>query len=153
MIRKLLTILIVTASMLLPSGCTHNNGDIGPWFGQWKMTRMDIDGVADAEYQGNIYWSFQTNIFQMKKITPGVVNHADTRWGTWSEEGDCLLLNFTYSSALTPPGSGVYTPLPETYIPADQVSRLEILKRPGDSMELSFTTPQGKQITYYLIKW
>ena len=31
-------------------GCTHNNGDIGPWFGQWKVERIDKDGMPDPDY-------------------------------------------------------------------------------------------------------
>ena len=34
------------------SGCTHNNGDIGPWFGTWQVTGIDADGAPLAEYDG-----------------------------------------------------------------------------------------------------
>ena len=39
--------------------CTHNNGDIGVWFGLWKVTSVEVDGSADRKYKGNMYFSFQ----------------------------------------------------------------------------------------------
>lgn len=140
--------------MLLTPSCTHNNGDIGSWFGIWKLTAMEVDGVTDSSYEGDIFWSFQTSVFKMTEATAEDLRERDERWGTWTEEGGDLLLNFTHSSDAFPGGGvGSYAPLPATYIPANQVSRLKILKYPGSEMELSFTTSSGKQITYFLTRW
>ncbi|MDE6266351.1 MAG: lipocalin-like domain-containing protein [Muribaculaceae bacterium] len=152
--KRTLFILLTMISMTLISSCTHNNGDIGPWFGQWKLSELKIDGVADPAYKGDVFWSFQTNIFMMKEmLTDGTGQWADMRWGSWEESDGELLLIFTFSSDHTPPGQGSYHPLPGMYLPTNQVSHLKILKYPGSKMELSYTTPEGKQITYYLERW
>ena len=31
--------------MVTLSSCTHNNGDIGPYFGTWKLLSINVDGV------------------------------------------------------------------------------------------------------------
>ena len=45
MMKRALHILIIMLSMAALSSCTHNNGDIGPYFGTWKMLSIEVDGV------------------------------------------------------------------------------------------------------------
>ena len=59
-IYSLLTIFSLT---FLPS--CQNNGDIGPWYGMWKLTSLTIDGEEDPAYEGNVFWKFQTGVVQM----------------------------------------------------------------------------------------
>ena len=46
--RTISTLLI---AILLPviAGCTRNDGDIGTWFGSWKLERITIDGLIDEK--------------------------------------------------------------------------------------------------------
>ncbi|MDE7153487.1 MAG: lipocalin-like domain-containing protein [Muribaculaceae bacterium] len=152
--KRIILFLTAIVALTLAPSCTHNNGDIGSWFGIWKVTSIKVDGVADSSYDGNIFWSFQSSVFQMKQVVAGEGIGRDERWGTWSEESGDLLLDFTHSSNAFPGGGiGSYQPLPATYLPANQVSRLKILKYPGSEMELSYTSETGKQITYSLKRW
>ena len=50
---------------LAMTGCTHNDGDIGEWFGEWHLQSIEIDGAADADYDGDVLWKFQNNIVDM----------------------------------------------------------------------------------------
>ena len=31
--------MILLAALLVVASCTTNNGDIGPWFGTWRVTK------------------------------------------------------------------------------------------------------------------
>ena len=53
-------VLLVT----LAAGCTHNNGDIGSWFGTWNVERIEIDGVAQADYQGQYFFQFSLSLLR-----------------------------------------------------------------------------------------
>lgn len=149
--KKYISILTLTATLLMMASCSHNNGDIGPWFGQWKLIEIKVDGVTDYSYNGNIFWSFQTHVFQMKEVIGDISPVSDTRWGTWEENGGELLLNFTYMNSEHK--EIYYDPLTATFLPPHEISRLKILKRPGSEMELSYTSPDGKLITYFLKRW
>lgn len=133
--------------------CTRNNGDIGPWFGSWQLTEIEIDGAKVSSYGENIFWAFQNDVFSMKYVYPNDPGHSvDDRWGTWEESGDAIKLNFTHSDDSYAPGTGIYAPLKETGIPANEVSTLVIIKKPGTKAVLSYTDSAGKIYTYHLIK-
>ena len=54
--RKALRIIAAVVMTAISGSCTHNNGDIGPWFGEWKLTSIEIDGSPDAAYKANTFW-------------------------------------------------------------------------------------------------
>lgn len=51
-------------AMLVLASCTTNNGDIGPWFGMWKVAEIRCDGVREEQYGGNIFFKFQSTVFE-----------------------------------------------------------------------------------------
>ena len=98
--RTIITLLI---AILLPviAGCTRNDGDIGTWFGSWKLERITIDGLIDEKYQGDIFWQFQSSVFCMRKILP--YNEHEERWGTWKGLAATATVHPTVKTC-TPPG-------------------------------------------------
>ena len=96
-----ISFIIIVVSLL---SCTHNNGDIGPLFGQWKLTTLLIDENPDKNYKGNIYFSFQNDVTNMKIINDNQ-NVYDT-YGHWKQEGNKLLLIYD---------DPIFPPLLETY--------------------------------------
>lgn len=152
--RKALRIIAAVVMTAISGSCTHNNGDIGPWFGEWKLTSIEIDGTPDAAYKGNIFWAFQTSVIEMiqvEPVTPDVSDYGQ-RWGTWSQEENTLTLNFTHHDDNAAEGSGKYTPYPATHLPGG-VSKLGIIKLSGSEIKLSYTANDGKTYTYSLKKW
>ena len=138
--------------MVALSSCTHNNGDIGPYFGTWKMLSVEIDGEVDAGYSGNVFWKFQNKVVCMLRVNEE--NHTTTEcWGTWEENDNVLQLNFTHEDYYHKPGSSYYSPLPETYLPSEQVLGLDIISLSGSSMQLKYVTAEGKEIEYKFKKW
>lgn len=150
--KKSLYILLAIISGTLMS-CTHNNGDIGDWFGTWKMESMVIDdGRVDSGYNGDIIWKFQSDIVLISQVND--VEHSTINsFGTWVQLDDTLLLNFTYSDNSFPePGTGPYCPPSVTRIPSGE-STMTIRELSGSKIVLSFTDSSGSVIVYTLKKW
>ena len=97
--------------------CTHNDGDIGKWFGTWAVQSISVDGVPDDDYHGDILWKFQSDVFSMLRFSADPVDHSYQQvWGSWCEDGDALVLRFGYSDDSYAPGTGIYAPFAETLI-------------------------------------
>ena len=153
------TLLILVMSVIF-CGCTHNNGDIGQWFGTWQITSIDINGSAEKDYHGNMFWKFQNNIIEMVLLD---VEEPDATiactWGTWAEDADCLLLNFThtdneYDHVAGENWQGRYFPLGESHLPYGEITRLRIVSSDGNKLTLSYESTSQPDIvyTYTLIK-
>lgn len=137
-IIRLSLILAVIATAF--AGCTQNNGDISPWFGYWRMTSLTIDGEPAPDYDGNITWSFQSNIVF---INTGLPYHEyDEGVGTWSAEGSTLTIDFTHSH-----GQGnyefMYTPPAVLRLPDDRPADFTITHQTGRRTDLRRTLPDG----------
>lgn len=147
--NRILALMFLIVSL---SSCTHNNGDIGDYFGMWKLETITIDGEKDSEYEGNVFWRFQNEVIGMTRVNEEM--HASSgSYGTWKElEGDVLQLNFTHSDNYNPAGSFYYSPLPETYLPVG-ISNLDILSQSGSEMKLRYMDVDGRQIDYKFKKW
>lgn len=139
-IARLTTILIVGICLL--TGCTHNNGDIGPFFGKWKMTKMAIDGEEDKDYEGNIFWSYQSTTISMLRVVDDM--SSVLTYGNWSTNDDYSILNISFPDDIFPP-------LAETKLPRE--ATLQIIKLKGSEMILQYITPEDELLTYYFTKW
>ena len=64
---------VVAIVLTIVAACTKNNGDIGVWFGLWKVTSVEVDGSADRKYKGNVYAGSQNTTFEQK---PGKQQHT-----------------------------------------------------------------------------
>ncbi len=154
-LRHLIIVLTLPLMFLLNS-CTRNNGDIGPWFGMWQLMEIQTDGVPDADYKQNIFWSFQNDVFSMnwQGVNPGELIRIQV-WGTWSEHDGVLALDFTHSEDKFPAdGSGegfnIYKPYKEIHLPYGEVSDLRIVTMKGADMELTYQ-PAGEETVYTYI--
>lgn len=133
--------------------CTHNNGDIGPFFGTWKVTEITIDSHSDESYKGNMFWAFQTSVINMRTVDTATNLSNDESWGSWEEDGNTLRLFFTHTDDSNPSqGSHKYTPLPASHLPAG-VSDLSIISISASDMKLEYSDPNGTVYGYSLKKW
>lgn len=140
---KKLSIILIFIAMLLPlSSCLHNNGDIGPWFGQWKVTEIQIDGEKDAEYQGDGFFCFQSSTIKVLRSYPEN-NGAVSMFGNWKEEDGYMSVFFHDRED---------SPRFRAYFHLDKSSRLTVVKRSGSKV-LKYTAEDGKEYTYFLKKW
>lgn len=146
---KRLSYIFLLAAALLLGACTQNNGQIGPWFGTWRLDRIDIDGNADKAYPGNVIWKFHSDIVAIIAVDD-IEHDAIPAWGTWSEENGVLTLNFTYSDTDNPNQWDKYTPPASTHIPAG-ISRLDIVSLSTARIILKYVSSDATY-TYYLKK-
>lgn len=89
MMKKTLYILALL-SMLTLGACTHNDGDIGNWFGTWHILDISRDGekvITNGEY----FFQFQSSVFRVSIVN----GHEQTieSFGTWddSTEGKIII--------------------------------------------------------------
>ena len=136
--------LIIIALLLCGmSGCTHNNGDIGPWFGTWQVTGIDADGAPLAEYDGNVVLKFQSHVMESRTQYD---HHSYTAyWCSWHEEEGALILEIN-------PGEESAGYVPELHIPWIPVNTLRILSLTGSNACLSRLSDEGTEYKYYLKK-
>lgn len=137
--------------LFMLSGCTQNNGNIGPYFGLWKLSELTINGEADPAYHDNIVWKFQSAAISMIRI----LDHHESSdcYGTWKEtDPKTLQMEFIYHDDSDPKGTWKYAPLPETHLPTGIFS-LEIIHLSSKRMQLKYQNPDGTVYGYKLEKW
>lgn len=142
--------LIITAviAVFASTSCTHNNGDIGEWFGKWHLQSIEVNSVNDEDYDGNIVWKFQNNIVEMDVID----GHTHTEhYGTWKESDGKLILDFTHKDDNHEAGTGQYAPPAQTYLPSAVVG-LKILKLSSSQLILQYDADASTVIVYTLRK-
>ncbi len=137
---KRIHIIIIALVGLLSVACTHNNGDIGPLFGKWKVTAIETDGFQAPEYTGNVFFNFQSHTVEVTEILPEYVTYDG--YGTWSRNGDELMLIFPDAN-LQPPGASL--------LPAQ--CTLQILHLDTGKATFQLRREDGAIITYTLKKW
>jgi hypothetical protein len=138
---RLLSIIAAIALILLalPS-CTHNNGDIGNFFGSWKLVSIQSSDLQPVEYQGDIFWDFQNSTISMIIIND---RHDTTQtYGNWSADDDILTINFPDAD---------YAPLTELNLPRTCSMRIE--KQTSKEMILNYQASTEQNFIYTFRKW
>lgn len=142
--------IVVAFVAVLLGGCTHNNGDIGPFFGTWKLSSITVDGVPDPDYGDNVVWKFQANVVAMVRIN----NRHETNEsiGTWIDLGrQEIQMDFIYCDDVFPEGSDRYSPLAETHLPKGSF-RLAVMALSSGDMKLRYSDPENGIIYEYALK-
>ena len=93
------------------SGCMQHNGDIGDWFGTWKLESITIDGTESADYQDTIFFQFQTDKVRIVAIDLELPATRTECFGMWTETDKTLTIDLSHTSANNP---GHFNPLPES---------------------------------------
>jgi hypothetical protein len=147
----LLTTIAITTGL---TGCTQNNGDIGPWFGRWRVEKITCDGLDLDIYSGPeglqiASWAFQSNVVSLSAVYPHDVNCL--AYGAWRQEGDRLLLDFTaFNDDSQSPG--IYRPADVFHLEAGAVNVLTINSLTDSRMNLTHQSADGHLYQYYLKK-
>lgn len=77
------------------AGC-QNNGDIGYLFGTWRIDSFTSDGVERPEAAARTLISFQNDIIMVQELEDEHGTYTN-HFGTWSEDGDKMTIDFTHS--------------------------------------------------------
>ena len=130
---KLLSLSTLSAAFLIHSGCTQNNGHLGPLFGSWSLIEIAQNG-HQIELGDETVFSFQNEIVS-------VVRYVDppytvvTKYGNFSHIGNDLTL--IYQPSPTPSGSNIYMAPEWLHFPKDEnIINFKVRKLTGSEMEL-----------------
>ncbi len=141
--------LIRTLTLLLlsipASSCMQHNGDIGEFFGTWKLTSLTIDNNEDPAYNHNVFFQFQTNVIRVVKVEPHQLfsNH----FGQWSREGQTLCLDFGFTA-----NAPSEYEAPQYLYLTNGKNMLHIVKLSSRNMELTLGLENGSTVRYRLKK-
>lgn len=143
-------LLIAVMTFLLAAGCTTNDGDIGFLGGHWRLDAITVNGTPDDSYNANITWAFQSRIIEMSLLGD---NHERVNYfGTWSLDGNSLILDYSHSDTDHPQGTGEYSLPPQLRLPQGEKVGLTIDSHSGNSMTISGKGLDNIDITYFLSK-
>ncbi len=140
--------LILSAIML--GGCTHNNGDIGDLFGEWRLEELKADGVPQPLYDSEtlLYtWEFQSDIIFIQTILPHE-SYARAK-GTWSRTDGMLMLDFDHHDI---DGYIYYTPPAPLHLVERGVTPLHLVTLDGKNLRAEYTASDGIKYEYVLRK-
>lgn len=140
--KKILYTFFITLIAVVTSSCTRNNGDIGELFGQWKVTSITADGKKVSDYNGVMYFAFQSSVY-CQKIVNEETHWDDCVFAKWKYEGNGVLIDFT--------GTG-YIPFSCSGMSEGQ-NYVEIESRSNDDMIMSYTSSEEVEYVYTLKKW
>lgn len=143
-------------------GCTHNNGDIGPLFGTWRLDAISYDTVsADGSPQhgldevGDVFWSFQNHVVKIDRVYPHHI--TDSRFGTWQRPDDTtLVVNFD-NSETDLDFADRYLMLPGIHLP-EHGAAMTVKELSSHKMTLVYIDQADGQTvptayTYFFTKW
>ena len=146
--NKLHIFLILTAlmTMLLTGGCTYNNGDIGPLFGNWKLHSIETDDPQYAMEQMvpegmGLFIAFQSSTVKMYLVNPE--GSADNRYGNYRLEDNTLFLDF--------PDTDLAHGHPLLGLP--DVCELQLLRLDGNRLVLRREPTPQTEVIYTFHKW
>ena len=135
--------LVILISIAL-SACTHNNGNIGPIFGKWKLTEIIESENSINSYSGNIYWSFQNTTMGIIRVNE--YNSYTETYCNWSIEDNNNYIIFDFADDR-------YHPFPELGMPYPRCE-MKIQKLNGSEMILYLNaSSNGTPRIYKFIKW
>lgn len=149
MIRKLYILFILLLGFV-HQGCTHNNGDIGDLFGTWRLESMTADGEELDLYSNltQLYtWAFQSHIIRIQDIRNNM-DHSNC-FGTWMQNDDELILNFTHENDN---GNNGFLPPTPLHFETDGITKLTINRLSSKRLQTSYRNSDGIEYMYYLRK-
>lgn len=134
---------------LLTGACTQNHGYIGPIFGTWHLTELQLgNDKVDLSEKPPVTFSFQGTIVMITYLYPYHV--VEKSWGTWAEpQKNILELNFSHGNDFFPSGTVPnYSPYPWLELNSPGITALNIKKLNGSTLILEYTKQDGTPVKY-----
>ncbi|MBQ7942145.1 MAG: hypothetical protein IJ328_07055 [Muribaculaceae bacterium] len=139
--RIFITAIFLSIISLFPS-CTRNNGDIGELFGLWQVTSVTIDDNEHPEYDGVLYFAFQSSVFSQRLVNE--VTHVDDyTFASWKYQGEDIIIDFSDPD---------YLPFGFTGMQQGQ-NLIHISEIKDGNMTMHFIDNEGTEYRYRLKKW
>ena len=90
---KILQTVLIAITAVLFSSCTRNNGDIGELFGQWKVVSITANGENIPDYDGVMYFAFQSSVY-CQKIVNEEAHWDDCVYAKWHYVESGIIIDF-----------------------------------------------------------
>lgn len=133
--KKIFYSAFITLLLTVIAGCTHNDGDIGHWFGSWLLEEVSVDGTA-IRPDPQVMISFQGDIFDAAEVG------GQDFYGMWNEENSRL-------SLAGDPHSGGPAVFPAAFRFGEELNvTVDVLSQDAKSMTWRWTDPRGRTILY-----
>ena len=149
MIMKALKILFVVILVAIAHGCIRNDGNIGPIWGLWRVTNIEVDGKSIENYEGNLYFGFQASVFMQKVVDEATYSDSQASYALWMYEGEDLKILFTEDRYKPVAISGFQHKVDDK--PVENIVKVRKMK--GNDMHLEYVNPDGVTYFYKLKRW
>ena len=63
--HTLLCTLVMLAALWATQSCTHNGGDVSPWWGTWHVERVEAQGQPVTTIAGDYFFQFQGEVVRL----------------------------------------------------------------------------------------
>lgn len=135
------------AFVLLLTGCTQPDGDIGDLFGSWSLQEMTCDGspLSLPEDSEGSTVSFQSNIAMFNIYYDN--DETGSSVCTWIRTDDTMTFNFNNSDNKYPAGTGIYAP-PAWLRFSEPTETIYISELNGRHFNFTRTASDGRIYTY-----
>lgn len=142
---------VVAAMILILTGC-QNDGPIGYKFGVWRVDSYTADGSpVDNPLIAKTTIAFQGGVINVVTPYDDYMNSYD-QYGSWSEEGDILYLNFTHSDDLRPSGTDLYSAPSWLGWTSEKVMEMTVESHTSQEMTWRYVSTDGTVNIYKLHK-
>lgn len=147
--RRLAThIIFALLTIAVMTGCSHNNGDIGLWFGLWHLDSIEINGEPDSDYDGKYYFLFQGKVFCIRWVDEQQHSYIEN-YARWQESDDGKTITINFVDNRYSPNFG--EDKPNNYLSTVTTFTVDTLT--STTMVLHHTRDDGAVITYRLTNW
>lgn len=149
--RKLYLIITFLASLAFVS-CTHNDGDIGPWFGDWRIVSYTVDGQdMTSENVSETIISFQSQVITVVMPTDSY-GSVYYRVGTWTQPSASeVVFDFTHHGSADQDQSIYEAPQWLGWISSERMD-FRLSDQKSRSMTLTWVSPSGAKHVYKIKK-
>lgn len=138
--NKILSMLCCAVMFLLTAGCTSNNGNIGEIFGQWKLERIDTQGMTTDPTPGlTMTWAFQNTTVRVLQMTDA--HQYRESYGNFRIADETLFLDFADEDY----------PMLIPDIPRQ--SEWQILHLDKSKLTVRYQDPDESSMIWYFKKW
>lgn len=145
--KQLVThITVALLALLWLTSCSHNNGDIGYWYGLWHLDSIEVDGMSDETYDGHYFFMFQGKVFSLAWIDED--NHERLEsYASWQPSNDDATMTISFVDSRFTPHLG--NNVSNIYL--STVTHFNVITLDATHMVLSTTSAAtGSAITYHL---
>ena len=139
---QLYKILFIALGLFMSVSCVRHNGNIGPLFGMWHVSSITIDDVVDENYDGCMYFAFQSSVFSVT-IVDEELHESSITYASWKYDGKDLIIDFSDKE---------FGPFKTTGMSRGQ-NKVVVEYQKGDDMTLSYVTSDERKYVYHLKKW